>query len=70
MANKKAFLYNKKYAEIHGGKAQYVLNIDDIIEIRPNFQLEGLTVKYYSGILDDRGCLAPEETTVDYIKIS
>lgn len=70
MANKKVYLYNKKYAETHGGKAQYTLNINDIIEIKPNFQLKGLTVKYYSGlILDDKGCKLPEETTVDYIKI-
>lgn len=69
MANKKVCLYNEKYAESHGGKAQYILNIDDIIEIKPDFQLKGLTVKYYSGILDETGCLLPEETIVDYIKI-
>lgn len=70
MTNKKAYLYNEKYAENHGGNAQYTLNTNDIIEIRPNFQLKGLTVKYYSGlILDNNGCKLPEETTVDYIKI-
>lgn len=69
MANKKVCLYNEKYAESHGGNAQYILNIDDIIEIKPDFQLKGLTVKYYSGILDDKGCQLPEESTVDYIKI-
>ncbi len=70
MVNKKMYLYNEKYAETHGGNAQYILNIDDIIEIKPNLQLKGLTVKYYSGlILDDNGCKLPQETTVDYIKI-
>ncbi len=69
MANKKVYLYNEKYAENHGGNAQYTLDINDIIEIKPDFQLKGLTVKYYSGILDDNGCKLPEETTVDYIKI-
>ena len=51
MTNKKVCLYNEKYAENHGGKAQYTLNINDIIEIKSDFQLKGLTVKYYSGIL-------------------
>ena len=70
MANKKVYLYNEKYTESHNGNAQYTLDINDIIEIRPNFQLKGLTVKYYSGlILDDKGCKLSEETTVDYIKI-
>ena len=69
MANKKVCLYNEKYAESHGGNAQYILNIDDIIEIKPEFQLKGLTVKYFSGIFDETGAKAPEETTVDYIKI-
>ena len=69
MANKKAYLYNEKYAETHDGNAQYTLNIDDIIEIKPDFQLKGLTVKYYSGILGFDGCPLPEESVVDYIKI-
>lgn len=69
MANKKAFLYNEKYAENHGGNAQYILSIDDIIEIKPDFQLKGLNVKYYSGILGHDGCQLPEESVVDYIKI-
>ena len=70
MANKKAYLINEEYAQNHGGNAQYTLNINVIIEIRPDFQLKGLTVKYYSGlILDDKGRKLPEETTVDYIKI-
>ena len=70
MANKKVYLYNEKYAESHNGNAQYTLDINDIIQIRPNFQLNGFTVKYCSGpTLDDKGCKLPEETTVDYIKI-
>lgn len=69
MVNKKVYLYNEKYAENHGGNAQYTLNINDIIWIKPDFQLKGLTVKYYSGLLDHMGRQLPEETTVDYIKI-
>ena len=69
MATKKLHLYNEKFAEEHGGFAQYILNIDDIIEIKPDFQLKGFTVKYFSGILDETGAKAPEETTVDFIKV-
>jgi len=70
MTNKKVYLYNEEYAENHGGSAQYILNINDIIWIKPDFQLKGLSVKYYSGfILDGNGRKLPEETIVDYIKI-